>query len=315
MHASLPALVFIFPVMQRLQAVRFNAKFNDSSMTGWAENQGMCKDSAGVEMWHWPGVEEAILSWGTDPFDRAETDNWGAFAVCTDDDDQRRVFFSLTDKCDNTHDWGRRDHSFFCETYTREAPSPSATAQGDPHCENVKGEKFDITVQARHIPMLIMPRNSSAGSTVIVVEADIVPNPWSECVPGFFNKIDIRISECSMELSPGEGYVPATSKNQTWDVIQCNGAIKSTENGNAILLSMPSLGLKFKIDQASTKFQDKDFKFLNLEVTGHGLKDAGGILGNDPHDAWTNNGNNLCARATKHFPMGVLGSSAKSYIE
>lgn len=188
---------------------------------------------------------------------------------------------------------------------------PSSSAVGDPHCSNAKGDKFDITILTKRIPMIILPQNSSADSANMILYADTTPNVWSDCAPPFFRAFEVRVKDCVLSFDLGGSIFPAVSKAGNWMSEGCAAKIDVKEDGlNGILVQIPSTEIKMKIFQIETLHKKQVFKFLNLEVSGKSLADAGGILGNDPYDWVSNDGNKLCTRALRNAAGPLIGSRA-----
>lgn len=207
----------------------------------------------------------------------------------------------------------------FTTAFTTAAPSPApttsgppaSTAVGDPHCSNSKGEKFDITVLTSRIPMIVLPQNSSIENSDLILFADTTPNVWTDCAPPFFNAFEIRAGDCKLLFSVGS-QSPAISQPGDWVAKGCATSVETRGDGhNGVFVTVPSTDITMKIYQIQTLHKKEVFKFLNLEVSGKGLVGAGGILGNDPHDWVSNDGNTLCANDLRIGHEAFGGSYAR----
>jgi len=191
------------------------------------------------------------------------------------------------------------------------SPTPASTAVGDPHCSNSKGEKFDITVLTSRIPMIVLPQNSSIENSDLILFADTTPNVWTDCAPPFFNAFEIRAGDCKLLFSVGS-QSPAISQSGDWVAKGCATSVETRGDGqNGVFVTVPSTDITMKIYQIQTLHKKEVFKFLNLEVSGKGLVGAGGILGNDPHDWVSNDGNTLCANDLRIGHEAFGGSYAR----
>jgi len=189
--------------------------------------------------------------------------------------------------------------------------APASSAVGDPHCSNSKGEKFDITVLTSRIPMIVLPQNSSIENSDLILFADTTPNVWTDCAPPFFNAFEIRAGDCKLLFSVGS-QSPAISQSGDWVAKGCATSVETRGDGqNGVFVTVPSTDITMKIYQIQTLHKKEVFKFLNLEVSGKGLVGAGGILGNDPHDWVSNDGNTLCANDLRIGHEAFGGSYAR----
>jgi len=194
---------------------------------------------------------------------------------------------------------------------TTPSVAPASTAVGDPHCSNSKGEKFDITVLTSRIPMIVLPQNSSIENSDLILFADTTPNVWTDCAPPFFNAFEIRAGDCKLLFSVGS-QSPAISQSGDWVAKGCATSVETRGDGqNGVFVTVPSTDITMKIYQIQTLHKKEVFKFLNLEVSGKGLVGAGGILGNDPHDWVSNDGNTLCANDLRIGHEAFGGSYAR----
>lgn len=191
---------------------------------------------------------------------------------------------------------------------------PTATAVGDPHCANAKGDKFDINILARRLPMVVWPFNSSVEEASFAIFVDTIPNVWDGCAPPFISKIEVQSTDCGFAITLGDSWVPQISKASSWDTGDCHEKFSFNITENKVFVTSALKDLKMKIDQLQTKFKNQTFRFFNMEVSSKELAVAGGILGSGPHE-WASSKAAICARASRDATQGADGSFAKAVFD
>jgi len=83
-----------------------------------------------------------------------------------------------------------------CETYPTPAPVPTpagagggAAAVGDPHLQNVHGERFDLMKEGKHVLMTI-PRGKDAEHALLRVQAD-ARRMGNKCADMYFQEVNV----------------------------------------------------------------------------------------------------------------------------
>jgi hypothetical protein len=171
------------------------------------------------------------------------------------------------------------------------APSPGgASAVGDPHLQNVHGERFELMKPGKHV-MLNIPRGMSAENALLRVQADAV-RLGEHCADMYFQKLNITGSWA--EAKQVGGYHYAVSQQ----------AAKAPE-----WLAFGPMFRKLKVKVAHG-VTEGGLKYLNFYVKSLGrVRFAiGGLLGEDDHKD-VSTPSEHCARA-----MTLLGMSQGAHV-
>jgi len=193
-------------------------------------------------------------------------------------------------------------------------PTPHSTAQGDPHCSNAQGEKFDIKVLTSRIPMIVIPQNSSIDTASCAISAETTPNVFDECAPPYLNNFEVRTTSCTLRLVVGGAEMPTAETTPDWDEKTCNQEISFRSKGDSVFVKVLAAGLTMRIFQRQKEHGEHIFKFLNIYVSGSALLDAGGILGKDPHDWFSSNPAKICTRSLRDVQGEMPGSYAQVVV-
>jgi len=168
--------------------------------------------------------------------------------------------------------------------------SSGAQAVGDPHLQNVHGERFDLMKPGKHV-MLNIPRGMSAENSLIRVQADAV-RLGEHCADMYF--LNLNITGSWAEAKQVGGYHYAVSQQ----------AAKAPE---WLAFGPMSQKLKVKVVHAVTEGGLKYLNFYVKNLRGVGLA-VGGLLGEDDHkDVSTPSGH--CGRA-----MSLLGMAHAAHV-
>jgi len=146
------------------------------------------------------------------------------------------------------------------------APTPDAAAAvGDPHMQNVRGERFDLMRPGKHV-MLSIPRGMSAENALLRVQADAV-RMGKHCSDMYFHKLNITGSW--VEAKQVGGYHYAVSQQ----------AAKAPE-----WLTFGPIFRKVKV-KVVHGVTEGGLKYLNFYVKNLGRVGlaVGGLLGEDDH--------------------------------
>jgi hypothetical protein len=81
------------------------------------------------------------------------------------------------------------DHAMISMTVTGCAPTPAASAIGDPHLQNIHGERFDLMKPGKHV-LVNIPREARAESAMLRVEAD-ARRLGRSCADLYFEELNI----------------------------------------------------------------------------------------------------------------------------
>jgi len=153
--------------------------------------------------------------------------------------------------------------------------SSAASVVGDPHVQNLQGEKFDIMVTGR-VSLLEYPRK--AVNHKVRVNAFVAR--VGRCEQTFIEQIDIMGSWVSSSSGVSRISIAARPGNNHSFVIRHDDAEWNPANSPAVF-RFPE---NFQIDVQLNRHHDWNF----LEISAHGLQslqeEVGGVLGLDSHD-------------------------------
>jgi len=146
------------------------------------------------------------------------------------------------------------------------APTPGAAAAvGDPHMQNVHGERFDLMKPGKHV-MLNIPRGMTAENALLRVQADAV-RLGEHCADMYFHKLNITGSW--VEAKQVGGYQFAVSQ-------------QASQSPEWLAFGPMFRKVMVKVVHGVT---EGGLKYLNLYVKNLGRVGitVGGLLGEDDH--------------------------------
>jgi hypothetical protein len=145
------------------------------------------------------------------------------------------------------------------------APSPAASgasAVGDPHLQNVHGERFDLMKEGNHV-LISIPRGQIAENALLRVRAD-ARRLGGQCADMYFQALNVTGSWAEASQAGGYHY--------------------SVEQTDAEIPEWVALGkVELKVVRGCT---DSGLRYLNLYVKHLGRAGfvVGGLLGEDDHE-------------------------------
>jgi len=180
------------------------------------------------------------------------------------------------------------------------APPGGAQAVGDPHLQNVHGERFDLMKVGKHV-MLNIPRGMSAENVLLRVQADAV-RLGGHCADLYFQELNITGSWAEAKKVGGYHYVVSQRVAEAPEWIEFGSASRT---------------VNVKVVHAHTQ---KGLKYLNFYVKNLGRVGfpVGGLLGEDDHIA-ASTPSAHCGREMTLLEMAQgakgHGESASSFAE
>merc|ERR1719203_2439484 len=158
--------------------------------------------------------------------------------------------------------------SGFQVTYTTAAPSPTpsptaapAAATGDPHLQNVHGERFDLMKPGKHV-LINIPRGTSTEDALLRVEAQ-ANKLGGQCEDIYFTELNITGSWASVTHAGGYHFLAQQDTDGT---------------GKWVVMGM--VELKVVHGHTDTGTQYLNFYIKHLGRTGFVV---GGLLGEEDH--------------------------------
>jgi len=147
------------------------------------------------------------------------------------------------------------------------AKDPSAaSATGDPHLQNIYGERFDL-MKAGNVTLIHIPRGEPTKNSMLIVEADAR-----------------RFGE-----SCGELYFQTISIAGAWvDEVRAGGITFTAQGARDKTLQMPSWTRFGPVElKVARGYTNQGIQYLNFYVKhlGHAGHAVGGLLGEDDHAA------------------------------
>jgi len=145
------------------------------------------------------------------------------------------------------------------------APTDGVAAVGDPHLQNVHGERFDLMKPGNHV-MLNIPRGMSPENTLLRVQADAV-RLGEHCADMYFRQLNITGSWAEAKQVGGYQYVASQQAANPPEWIAVGPMFRE---------------VKLKVVHGIT---EGGFTYLNLYVKNLGRVGlaVGGLLGEDDH--------------------------------
>jgi len=142
------------------------------------------------------------------------------------------------------------------------APEAGASAVGDPHLQNVHGERFDLMREGRHV-LINIPRGKGAEQALLRVQAD-ARRLGGQCADMYFQELNVTGSWAEAEQAGGYHYSVSQSAVETPEWV--------------------ALGkVELKVVHGRT---DHGLRYLNVYVKhlAHAGFAVGGLLGEDDHE-------------------------------
>ncbi|CAK0908391.1 unnamed protein product [Prorocentrum cordatum] len=142
------------------------------------------------------------------------------------------------------------------------SPTPSVAATGDPHLQNLLGERFDLMKQGMHV-LINIPRGTGASSAMLRAQADAV-RLGEHCGDLYFQ--ELNVTGVWAEASRAGGYHYSVSQSD----------VPSSE-----WVAVGKVALKVVIAHT-----DRELQYLNvyLKHLGQSGFAVGGLLGEDDHE-------------------------------
>jgi len=178
------------------------------------------------------------------------------------------------------------------EVATLGGTSPqAASATGDPHLQNVHGERFDLTASGVHV-LINIPRGERAENALLRVEAE-ARRMGESCADMYFQELNVTGAWAEKTQTGGLHFDAQSALDETprW-----------AEFGP----------VQLKISHGRT---DKGVQYLNFYAKhlGHVGFVVGGLLGEDDHaEAATPSG--ACQRSVSLSKKGLRGQSAPTSV-
>jgi len=138
---------------------------------------------------------------------------------------------------------------------------PSASATGDPHLQNIHGQKFDLMKEGEHV-LINIPRGTSAGDALLRVQAES-RRMGGSCADIYFQKVNVTGSWALAQQSAGYQYAASSAAKQTPEWLTFGK-------------------VQLKVVQGHTQ---SGIAYLNVYVKHLGQAGSlvGGLLGEDDH--------------------------------
>lgn len=169
-------------------------------------------------------------------------------------------------------------------------PNGNPQLNGDPHCANSRGEKFDVTFVGK-VPMIIYPQGKNATEADFAVVAHVQPLRLKKCDHTYLQKVDIMWdSNCGrITAKVGKDHLPEISTITGPHGHACP-TIKTVENRgpNTTVVNVGNFSVYIKQRQV-VRTGLTGHRRLDMEVRGvkSAMAPVGGIMGNDDHSEYT----------------------------
>lgn len=144
-----------------------------------------------------------------------------------------------------------------------QAPTPApASAAGDPHLQNVHGERFDLMKEGKHV-LINIPRGESAEHAFLRVQAD-ARREGGHCTDLYFKELNVTGSLAEAKHTGGLHYDASQMAAKTPEWVAFGK-------------------VELKIVHGRT---DSGLRYLNLFAKNLGREgfSVGGLLGEDDHE-------------------------------
>jgi len=140
--------------------------------------------------------------------------------------------------------------------------SDSSSAVGDPHLQNVHGEKFDLMKPGRYV-LINIPRGGDVDNTLLRVEAD-ARRLGGHCADMYFQELNITGSW-------------AYAKQAGWLLYQANGVAQEPPKW----VTFGTVEMKVSHGRTPRGVRYLNFYVKHLRKAGYAI---GGLLGEDDHE-------------------------------
>jgi hypothetical protein len=136
----------------------------------------------------------------------------------------------------------------------------AGAAVGDPHLQNVHGERFDLMKPGRHV-LINIPRGKRAEDALLRVQAE-ARRLGGSCADMYFQELNVTGSWAEARQAGGYRYVAGDAKTRGW-------------------LALGQVELKVVHGRTESGIQYLNFFVKHLSRTGFAV---GGLLGEDDHE-------------------------------
>jgi len=166
-----------------------------------------------------------------------------------------------------------------------------ASAVGDPHLQNIHGERFDLMKPGKHV-LINIPRGATAERTLLQVQAD-ARNLGGKCADMYFQEVNVTGSWAEAKKVGGYHY-----------------SVKQGDAETPKWAAFDKVGLKVVHGRT-----DSGFSYLNVYVKHLGRAGfaVGGLLGEDDHEDVITPAAD-CAKSMSLLEMGEGGAKAPSVL-
>jgi hypothetical protein len=141
-------------------------------------------------------------------------------------------------------------------------PTPPASATGDPHLQNIHGERFDLMKPGKHV-LINIPRGTGADSAMLRVQADAL-RLGTNCGDLYFEELNVTGSWAEAKQAGGYHY-----------------SVSQRDATSSEWVTFGKVALKVVIGHTA-----KDVQYLNVfaKHLGQAGFAVGGLLGEDDHE-------------------------------
>lgn len=136
------------------------------------------------------------------------------------------------------------------------------SAQGDPHLQNLHGERFDLMKPGRHV-LIAIPRGTGGEDALLYVQAD-AHRIGGQCADTYFRTLNITGAWAETKRAGGFSYSAQEAANGTQEWVPFGPVYLKVANGRA---------------QSGTRYLNFYAKHL-----GQAGRAVGGLLGEDDHE-------------------------------
>jgi len=189
--------------------------------------------------------------------------------------------------CVNHDGW----YPAICEASSGATNTPGAAATGDPHMQNIHGERFDLMKQGK-VVLIEIPRGKLVENALLVVEAD-ARRLGGHCADMYFQHLNITGAWADEAHAGGLAFDAHTARESRAEWQKFGP-------------------LELKVVHGRT---EKDIPYLNFYVKHLGVAgfDVGGLLGEDDH-SWVATPEGECVNTVSLSKVGSDGHSAASSV-
>ncbi|CAK0819006.1 unnamed protein product [Prorocentrum cordatum] len=144
---------------------------------------------------------------------------------------------------------------------TASTPSPGVAATGDPHLQNVLGQRFDLMKPGKHV-LINIPRGRSAQDALLRVQADAI-RLGGHCADMYFQSLNVTGSWAEAKQAGGYHY-----------------SVSQLDVGSPQWVAFGKLELKVVCGRTESGLLYLNLHVKHLGRTGFAI---GGLLGEDDH--------------------------------